>query len=122
MIGNPTIFFDCDDTLVIWENSDGTSKNKNAVTFRFEGRDFKLVPHKKHIELLKRCKKDGYEVVVWSAGSRKWGEEVIKKLKLTKYVDFIISKPTFYVDDLPTKKILHEHKRLFLKIKSFLGI
>lgn len=115
MIGNPTIFFDCDDTLVTWESRDGKSKNPKSKTFKYLGREFQLVPNEKHIKLLKQSKKQGFEIVIWSAGSRVWAEEVVKVLKLKKYVDFTISKPTFIVDDLPVRKILHEHKRLFLK-------
>jgi len=96
-----TVCFDVDDTLIMWE---GTFLEK------FEGcvevvcpHDNKTTyhrPHKRHIEFLKKEHARGYTVVVWSSAGAAWAESVIKSLKLEEYVDFVLSKPQKWVDDL----------------------
>lgn len=96
------ITFDCDDTLIRWEEN---------WTQPFEG-SVKIVcphtkqvsyhrPHKRHISFLKKHRAKGYTVVVWSSAGTLWASEVVKSLKLEEYVDIVMSKPCKVVDDLP---------------------
>lgn len=114
MMGTPTVFFDCDSTLIMWDMEGSPS----ALSFILYGKTYRLVPHQKHIDKLKEHKAEGFSIVVWSAGGKEWAEEVVKVLNLGTYVDTIISKPTYYYDDLTSPRFLHEHKRIYYPFGS----
>jgi phosphoserine phosphatase len=59
-----------------------------------------------HIEDIKRHKARGHLVCVWSAGGSEWAEAAVKALKLEKYVDLVIAKPTWVIDDLEPNQFL----------------
>lgn len=114
------IFFDCDDTLVKWPenwnmNASFSQPSEGSVEFHdpYDWSSNHLIPFEKHISLLKKHKGRGYCVIVWSAGGVMWAASVIKTLGLEQYVDFIMTKPLKFVDDLPADKILGE--RIYLK-------
>lgn len=93
-------YFDCDDTLVMWDNKYKNEDQSNTVCFScYEAIEF-LVPNFKNIQFLKKTKEEGGGVVVWSAGGWAWAKEVVETLGLEDYVDLVISKPTGYIDDL----------------------
>jgi len=104
--------FDVDDTLLMWEH-----KNKETAGVYFkdphDGAMHLLVPHKKHIKLLKDLKSRGYTIIVWSGGGYAWAKAVVETLKLEDYVDFCMSKVTKYVDDLQAEEVLGS--RIYLK-------
>ena len=118
MLGTPTIFFDCDDTLVIWDKH-GKSNDFEAIKFTCYGKEYKLIPHKPHIEALKKHKNDGYKIVVWSAGGEEWAAEVVKVLDLGDHVDCTLSKPEFYYDDKRVFEFMHHTKRIFTSYRGF---
>jgi FMN phosphatase YigB (HAD superfamily) len=95
-----TIAFDCDDTLIIWDENhmkpfDDSVKlicpHDGAITYHRV--------HKRHVEFLKKQHAKGYTVIVWSSAGSGWAESVVKSLNLEKYVDFVMSKPQKWVDD-----------------------
>jgi hydroxymethylpyrimidine pyrophosphatase-like HAD family hydrolase len=102
-----TIFFDVDDTLIMWDEN---------CTQPFEGALKMVCPHdgmvtfhkvhERHVGFLKKQKAKGYSVIVWSASGTKWAEAVVTKLGLQDYVDFVTSKPIKWVDDLPNPEHL----------------
>lgn len=92
-----SFFFDVDDTLIMWYD--------NGITWE---------PHTKHVDMLKKAKIRGQFVVVWSAGGYEWAEKAVKMLKLEKYVDIVMSKPDWWVDDLPADKVLSKHGEIYL--------
>lgn len=93
------VYFDCDDTLVMWDNKHKTESN--TIDFNCYGMTYKLVPHKVHIQYLKDSKtKNKNTIVVWSAGGWEWAKEVVEKLGIEQYVDAVMAKPIRYVDDL----------------------
>src|ERR1035438_2729143 len=113
IFGKPTLYVDCDETLVLWDEGYGQpSQHPDAVELELYGNSYKLRPHKGHIELLKQFKSEGYIVIVWSAASQDWSEEVVRKLGLTEYVDHCLSKPTFYIDDKLPEQFLHRQCRI----------
>lgn len=96
------ITFDVDDTLIMWDMNhvqpfDGAVSVKcpwdNSITYHR--------PHQRHIDFLKKQHAKGMTVVVWSAGGTKWAEAVVKALELENHVNFVMSKPQKWVDDLP---------------------
>ena len=99
------VYFDCDDTLVMWFTNCDPSE-KIDINNPHYGYNMALKPHKRHIELLKDHKARKYTVIVWSAAGYQWAEAVVKALKLEEYVDFCQSKPLKFVDDLPAQEIL----------------
>lgn len=94
---NDITVFDVDQTLVMYKNYRSAGPNK--IAFDYGDETIYLTPHKFHVMFLKHCYKRGDYVIVWSKNSAMWAEQVIKKLKLQKYVHMIMSKPTRHVDD-----------------------
>ncbi len=106
-----TIFFDVDDTLVMW----GKAKKHEKVvhiTCPYGSQQETLRPHKGHIKVLKDRSKRGSFIIVWSAGGYQWANAVVKALGLEDYVNLIMSKPQMYVDDKKAKDIMGE--RLYI--------
>lgn len=112
------IYFDVDDTLVIWGKI-ARGQKAVAITDPYDGSQHVLRPHLGHIKVLKDRKKRGCIIHVWSAGGYRWAEAVVKALKLESHVDFVLSKPVMYVDDLQAADILGE--RLYLGKDSEYG-
>lgn len=102
------VFFDCDDTLVMWDNKHKLEDYSNCVLVKdYSGFQEFLVPHKAHIQYLIDSKiKNKNTVVVWSAGGWQWAEAVVKALDLEQYVDAVMEKPIRYVDDLHCAKFM----------------
>lgn len=107
-------FYDCDDTLVMWEDSGFMSPGDGKLEFEapYSGGLFFLKPHKRHIKHLEVAHDQGYFVVVWSAGGALWAKEVVHKLCLTDKVGLVMTKPLIYVDDLPADAFM---ERVYLK-------
>jgi FMN phosphatase YigB (HAD superfamily) len=97
--GDRTLYVDCDDTLVLWNISDYPDSPRIKINLYHE--DTVLVPHQKNINLLIKFRKLGYKIIVWSQSGADWAEAVVNQLLLSDYVDLVITKPTYYLDDLP---------------------
>ena len=95
----PTAFFDCDDTLVLWNVPEGTPST-DLVETSFRGLTDLVLPNHHNIDLLKKFAKRGITIVVWSAGGSGWASEVVRVLELEKYVTAITPKPHYFVDDI----------------------
>jgi hydroxymethylpyrimidine pyrophosphatase-like HAD family hydrolase len=108
------VCFDVDDTIVKWSGNH-TQPHTHAIEFTdpYNNDLVFLIPHKKHINLLKQLKNRGYTIIVWSGGGYRWAETVVNTLKLESYVDTAMSKPAKYVDDLQAHDILGS--RIFLE-------
>lgn len=65
----------------------------------YYGMETPQVPINSNIRLLMAYKARGFEITVHSANGVDWAEEIINKLKLENYVDWVATKPTSYVDD-----------------------
>lgn len=98
-----SVFFDVDDTLIIWDWQSVTDDMNELITIvdPESGHTEMVLPHQRHIQLLKQFKARGHTVVVWSAGGWAWAESVVKQLGLEDLVDVTMAKPDWYVDDLP---------------------
>ena len=108
----PTVYFDIDNTLVLWNDKSSVSVVR-VPDVDVEGKYYRLSIHQKHVQLLLRYHKQGYNIVVWSAAGSRWAANVIKALGLEEIVDLAISKPTRYVDDLDASEFMG--KRYFEK-------
>ena len=107
IINEKIIAFDVDDTLVMWpdEKCDKcipiVDPNDNSTNW--------VRPHEFHIDLLKKHVGRGYTVMVWSQGGYAWAGAVVKELALDNYVDFVMTKPIKYVDDLACQEWMGQH-------------
>lgn len=93
------VCFDVDETLVMWS----WPPQFDGDTIQFDNFGYKttLLPHQKHIDLMKQFKARGHYVIVWSQGGYQWAREVVKTLGIEDYVDEVKTKPKWCVDDLP---------------------
>lgn len=112
------IFFDVDDTLVLWTDKPNPDTDVK-VTDPYDGKNVYVRAHKPHIKLLKNHSERGATVFVWSQNGFAWAEAVVKALELESYVSFILTKPRAYVDDLPVSEWLTE--RIYIKPTSNWG-
>jgi phosphoserine phosphatase len=79
---------------------------KDLITIGKGAAKRKVLPHRRHIELLKDFASRGHTIIVWSAGGEEWAWYVVKKLKLTGIVRYTMSKPDWYIDDLQPEEFM----------------
>lgn len=105
---NPTVFFDIDDTLVMWdENLKG-----DTVCIEVDGHLNHMVINKGNLEELKRHGSRGIDVIVWSKGGVEWAKAVVSALKIRSYVSAVMTKPFCYYDDLKNPLGSHRHFKI----------
>jgi len=96
----PTAFFDCDDTLVMWDLPEDMNLNDDRlITVSCRGHNERLLPNEHNIDLLRKFARRGHAIVVWSGGGSDWCEAVVKALGLEEFVHVITGKPNYYIDD-----------------------
>ena len=108
------MYVDIDETLVLWEAT-SEQKQKYGVDFDHFGEPAVLVPHKKHIQIIKNSKARGHTIVFWSQGGYEWCKQIVTKLGLLGYADAILSKPKWFLDDLPSSAFMPEANRIYKK-------
>jgi len=101
-----TVWFDVDDTLIFWRLPKNYKGPKVKVK-HYEGEGMFAQNFTKTfaintaaVDALKVYKKNGHNIVVWSAGGCNWAREVVYALGLRELVDVIVDKPTLIFDDL----------------------
>jgi hypothetical protein len=99
--GDDTVFFDVDDTLILWHRVPKPNDTVVAVTCFDTTSTF--VVHQHHVDLLNYYNELGKTIVVWSQGGWEWAKAVVEALHLQMAVDAVMTKPTAYVDDLDCK-------------------
>lgn len=92
------IFFDVDDTLIMW-NKDAVNPDAGYVLVA----DRHLPINNANVDKLIEMHYKGQFVVVWSAAGYKWAKTVVEALNLVPFVDLIMTKPRVYFDDLPVQ-------------------
>lgn len=121
------VYFDVDDTLLMWDKPSPDDPRVIAVKcpnsryaraindmgvetdeLVIEQGDWTeyLIPHMVHVAQLKAHKSRGNTVIVWSAGGWLWAKTAVEALGLTEYVDLVIEKPTWCYDDLPPNEYM----------------
>jgi hypothetical protein len=92
-----------DNPSVVWFDIDGTlikqASQEETDTIEINGLNFKKLEH--NIEQLKLHYAQKHFIIVHSAANNGWAETVIKKLGLEQYIDLVLTKARWYVDDEP---------------------
>lgn len=111
-----SVMVDVDDTLLMW----GMDNSPDAITAQcpYTKEYLRLVPHTRHVELLKQYKGRGFYVTVWSAGGWEWAKTAVNVLNLESFVDEVRTKPLKYMDDLQAREILGTRVYLDYKDKN----
>lgn len=113
--GDNTIFFDVDNTLILWNcdpqdprtiwipslKVDGVNEN-GTVSYEH----VPVIPHEKHLLMIKRHKQLGNTVVVWSKSGPEWARNIVEYFGLSGYVDLVCGKPCVVYDDLKPDQFL----------------
>jgi len=97
IISNYVVFFDVDETLV---EATQFNDSRKMVDIHFQKAIYKQAAIMENIKALISEKNKGAVVIVWSMGGYEWAESVVYALKLESHVDYIMSKPSKYYDDL----------------------
>lgn len=92
-----TIYVDCDETLVFWFPTKGSTNDDYVATS-----SGMMEVNKPLISHLKRRQRAGDKIVVWSQGGEEWATEIAGLVGLTNVV--CLSKPNLLVDDLSVDK------------------
>lgn len=90
---------DCDDTLVLWDRSEYPDLKPVEVTCY--GQTSALHAHDKNVNLVRKFHKLGYTIIIWSQTGSEWAEAVGRALGLDECVYSYMTKPMYYLDDLP---------------------
>jgi hydroxymethylpyrimidine pyrophosphatase-like HAD family hydrolase len=100
-------FFDCDETLIFWEE-----QPHNLPTVIINGREFQV--HNVHLDRMKRYFTMGWPVVVWSGSGYKWAKQVCEALGVADKVTLVMSKPHRIFDDQVdiSKTLIHGYMPL----------
>jgi hypothetical protein len=105
------LYVDVDNTLVFsLTEPNGFNASSNEMV-KINGRKWWV--HTPHKELIKDFKARGHTVIIWSAGGAEWAEMVTDALQLNDYIDLVISKPDWIIDDKPTIEWLGEDRRFY---------
>jgi len=91
------IMYDVDETLIHWYNPGDDEKAPIAI-----GEEVFWV-NIYEVERLKKSHEIGYTIIVWSQSGWEWVERVCEALEITKYVTIGMTKPLFFIDDIPLK-------------------
>ena len=99
----PTAFFDVDDTLVMWRTPEF-----NEETTKIAGNNY--IINWNNVNYLRKLHNRRHYIIVWSKAGTQWCKDVVEGLDLQNHVDCIISKPTYYIDDIEnTNSFMGKH-------------
>lgn len=97
MASQKVVVVDMDDTIVMHD----LSEYQPRETISYGPGDIVVSPNQKNINLLVKLYKLDYTIVAWSRTGSDWARAVCQKLDIDKYVSLYMTKPMFYIDDVP---------------------
>lgn len=97
---------DVDGTLIKWCASETESNLKGLEHTDDKGNVFYFVPIESNIRQLKEHKSRGHKVIVWSAAGYQFALLAVKLLQLETYVDLVMCKASWALDDLPPEEYM----------------
>lgn len=120
--GDNTIYFDVDNTLIMWDPPVGDPRivhlpSLHKVYVGTLGKSdittpdtVEVIPHLHHLEMIKRHKQLGNTVIVWSKSGPRWARNVVEFFELQEYVDLCIGKPSCFYDDLRAEEFMVDRR------------
>lgn len=99
IVGQKTLYVDCDETLVMEDLSQ--FPNHKKLDLLYVNGPITVVPNQKNINLLTLFYKLGYTILVWSQTGSDWARTVCEGLNIDHMVAAYLTKPMFYIDDKP---------------------
>jgi predicted phosphatase len=94
---------DVDDTLVSWSTKDSDKPPHPEcvpIGIVFDGKIEQYWVFLPNLKSLKTHKHKGHAIVVWSGSGFAWAKKVVEVLALEDYVDLIMAKPKWLLDDM----------------------
>lgn len=88
--------------LVVCCDVDGTiikPDQKGGISLPYGSGIQTYSPIMAHVDLIKEYKKRGFTVIVWSMAGQAHAQRVVEALKLERWVDIVMCKPTKHIDD-----------------------
>lgn len=88
--------------LVVGVDIDGTlirPCETGSIKMPYGSKICSFEPIVEHVDLVKSWKNRGYFVIVWSHGGWEHAQHAVRALKLERFVDLIITKPSKHLDD-----------------------
>lgn len=107
-----TIYFDVDETLVLWEWSE--EQRVKTICIKNGDCEERVLPHTAHINKLFQHKVRGHKIIVWSQGGYEWAKHVVNALELQNVVDLVICKPQCFYDDLRSIDFMNDSRRIYI--------
>ncbi|RLF65333.1 MAG: hypothetical protein DRN30_04175 [Thermoplasmata archaeon] len=109
------IYFDVDETLVLWNwDKELDCKKITILTEDDGGYTWDFVPHQPHIDKMIEHFNRGCKIYVWSQGGEDWARKVVDELGLNAYVTNCMTKPAWIYDDMPATNWCNEDNRVYL--------
>jgi predicted HAD superfamily phosphohydrolase YqeG len=102
---------DVDDTIVYWNTpADPDGKLKYFDIETKNGMEVMAV-NESTIRDINRHYLQGHYIIVWSQSGKDWAKAVCDSLGITKKVSAVMSKPKWYIDDLPADEWMTRIKK-----------
>lgn len=110
-----TAYFDVDQTLVFSKIDVELANIDTNYWTIIEINGLEWYVHPQHVRLLKEFSARGFTNIVWSAGGAAWAAKIITELNLQPYVDLVLDKPSFFVDDKSAEEFMPESLRTYIR-------
>jgi phosphoserine phosphatase len=109
MPDGPSAYVDIDDTIIKWAEPTASDWH-NSVEIEVRGIKESFLVNEHNLNYVKKLAVRGHIIVFWSAAGAIWCEAVVKALGLEKIVSAVMSKPTYYIDDIAdSNKFMGKH-------------
>ena len=96
----PAVYVDVDTTLIEW---DDPKNPEDCGVVWIHGKMFYVNEY--NVAYLKKFADRNHAIIVWSGSGVAWAQAVVRALGLTDYVHAVLSKPSYYIDDIKDPKV-----------------
>lgn len=107
-----TLYVDVDETLVTF-NEIRSDEIKEHIKSEDGSIDAHVYINHKNVAHLKKHAARGHSIFVWTHGGWAWAQAVVRHLHLEDYITLVLSKPSWYMDDLKSEEFLPEGNRIY---------
>lgn len=110
---------DVDDTLVMHSFNEALVDKLEIIQI-YDPIENGFITVRKNLPMIRLLKEEhsrGAHILVWSRGGFEWADSVVTALRITEFVDQIMSKPMVYLDDKPVEQWLKDRVYLDADMK-----